>query len=909
LLGREHERGRITHLVERAREGHGGALLVLGGPGTGKSTLCTDALESAAGITKLTTVGLASESGLPFAGLFDLLRPLQPAIDRLPAPQADALAGALALRSATPSDRFAVFVGLLGLLSAAADDAPVLLVVDDLHWVDRSSLDALLFVARRLHDDRVAMLLSARPVELTADTSRIDTIELHGLDVDASVELLRGASGVAVAPETGARLHELTDGNPLVLVELAHRLSASELSGRLPLPEPLPAAAAAESLFESALAGLAGSSFDALVIAAAASADQSDTDHLTAALKHAHLDIGDLTPSVAADLLLEHGDTFEFRHPLVRSAVRQRANDAVWRKAHATLAATSTDDDARARHLAEAAGGPDEPIASEVEAAGRRAAARMDHASAATFFERAASLSPDRDQQARRKREAARSRSLLGDIDEAARLLTEAIDLTHDQRLQLELRQQRAGTLAWSGEPHLVLQDLLGVAEEIGDTDPAFKVAVMLDALIPAVSSGDIPAAARISETTLGLARSLGPPVSNFAALAFAGTYLLIGRRDEALDLFQEGEVPPLDVFPPDMAAQLSVIVGIAQVWAEDLVLAETIVRAAIAHCRTSNAPAALPAPLAMLALVLHRSGPWDEALAVAHEAIALAEETRQPGVLANAYASLVRVLAATGDHAGCVEHYPAAIAAADRVGASPQKTFVEAAMGHLFLSEGDLPAAIATLDRAAALSEAHGVGDPIVLLSGPDHIEALTRAGRSEHARERLATFAGAPETKFSRSAAQRCRGLLERDPLLLVDAMTGATEAGYPLDAARAEMILAEVLRARGRAAEAEPHLQQAIAAFDTLGARQWSRHARDLMGASADEVPRRRGPTDLTPQELQVALLVGRGATNREAATALFVSVKTIEFHLGSIYRKLQLRSRTELALRVAAGSLIN
>src|SRR4051794_16062507 len=445
LLGRGRELERVDALLDGARGGSSGVLAVVGEAGIGKSTVLAHATEQAAGMQVLRARGVQSEARIPFAGLFELLRPALDALDELPEPQAAALASALALRPGRAHDRFAVGAGTLGLVAAYAEAAPVLIVVDDAHWLDGSSADALRFALRRLVADPVAVLLAVREGEPSLlDEADFDAMRLAGLDLASTGGLIRRASPGA-SDEAIERLHRITGGNPLALLELA---------GREPSDAGLAAPLFIAEAYLDLVRELPERTQAALVLAA--TSDGGDVAVIGRAAGRQKLELADLAAAEAVGLIDLRGGELEFRHPLARSAIYGAATPQERRLAHRALADALPDRDAdrRAWHLALAAVGADEAASSALEQAGMRARERSAYDVASHAFERAASLSVEEHRQARLTFGAAEAAWLAGLANRALALLDEARTRAADDVLLTEVDHLRGEIALRRGPVH-----------------------------------------------------------------------------------------------------------------------------------------------------------------------------------------------------------------------------------------------------------------------------------------------------------------------------------------------------------------------------------------------------------------------------------------------------------------------
>ncbi|MGO9753888.1 MAG: ATP-binding protein [Solirubrobacteraceae bacterium] len=405
LAGREPERAAIERLLAGAVAGQSGVLVLRGEAGIGKSALLEVSRRGAAGMTVLEVTGVETESDLAFAGLFGLLRPVLAFAGELPAVQAAALEGALGLASSADPDRFLVSAAALGLIAAAAEHQPVVCVVDDAHWLDTPSADAMVFVARRLRGERVVMLFAARDGDRRQfEAQGVTQMQVGGLASDSAEGLLAQHAPRAV-PAVRARLLAEARGNPLALIELPAALSEDQLAGRAPLPESMPLTPRLADLFRRRVERLPADAQQALLVAAI-----DGTGHLAVvlgALGELRLDGDALGPAERAALIRTDSARIEFRHPLVRAAVHERATLAERQRVHTALSMALAGDehvDRRVWHQAMATVTGDEEVAVALEASARRAQLRAGHASAATAYERAAELTRERTRVAPRRR-------------------------------------------------------------------------------------------------------------------------------------------------------------------------------------------------------------------------------------------------------------------------------------------------------------------------------------------------------------------------------------------------------------------------------------------------------------------------------------------------------------------------
>ena len=908
LVGREVESGRIDGLLVGAREGRSGTLVLTGEPGIGKSELCAYALQHADGLTVLRAQGIESEAELPFAALADLFRPVLGRIGDIPPPQATALQAALALGPPASGDRFTTCAATLSLLAAAADDAPLLAVVDDVHWLDRSSAQALLFAARRLDAEGVALLLAKRESDGTPfDGAGLPEVRLAGLEHEAATRLLEQSGNAAVAPHVAERLIVATGGNPLALLELPALLSAEQLAGTEPLDELLPTSERLEHEFLRRVDRLPAETQRALLVAATSGATEFDV--IAAAMAHAGLDAAALDPAERAGLIMVQGSRFEFRHPLLRTAVYHGAPAGMRRAAHEVVA-RGVGNERRAWHLAAAAPEPDAAVAAELEAAARAARARGGHAEAAAALEQAARLSTASEERGRLLCEAADEARRAGQALRALALLDEALAATADPAMIARIQHLRGAVQMWRGTPLAAYEQLVAEASRVERLDRAKAAWMLTDASWACFMAGEIATGRAVAERAFAIAEDVGG-LAEILATAVVGIALLLGGARAQAEPFLRRYQPALDD-EDFLERSYSVVWPAAQalIWMEEYDHARDLLVRVIQNARSQSTPSLLPYTLTSLAELDFRTGAWPKASASAHEAVRLAGETDQPTALAFALAVLARIEAAQGREGECRAHVARAFEFATS-GVGAVAVFAGAALGLLELGSGRAADAIASLAEVARRVGEHGLGEPSVIQWAPDLIEAYARAGMRDRAAEALVSFEQAAEAgtgAWAAAAVARCRGLLAADDEFEAEfavAMNLHDSLDSPFERARTLLCLGERLRRARRRKDARLHLRTAFESFEELGAATWAERARTELRASGETLRPREDATadELTPQELQVAMLVGEGATNREVGAALFLSPKTIEAHLGRIYRKLNVRSRTELAARLA------
>ena len=861
--------------------------------------------------TVLRAQPLQSESELPFAGLSDLLRPLLSLLDRIPEPQAAVLSGALALGPPTPGDRFAAAAATISLLAVGAEDAPVLAMVDDAHWLDAPSREALLFAGRRLAREGVVLLLAARDGPWL-ETAGIERLELSGLPPDCARELVAGAARV-VSSGVCDRLVDETGGNPLALLEAIGLLTDAQLAGSAPIVEPIAVGHNVERSFALRLTPLPDETRRALLVAAASYS--GDAVEIARTLSGMGLARDALDAAVREGLVTTRAGRVKFRHPLLRSAAYRAADPVERRAAHRALARALDPDhyDRIAWHLAAAAAGPDEEVAKLLEDSAADANGRRGYVAAANALATAARLSPTDADRIRRTIGAANAFWLGGQAQTAADILAEVLDLTADPLLRADIQQLRGAALMFVSPLPETFALLVAEADRVELHDPKRAATMLSLASNAATGAGGINASVETGRRAVELANRTGGPVGMLAQLALASGLTVAGRVREARGIL-EPVLPLLETIDPLGEAGI-VVVTVAHMlsWMEEWETAKGMLERIVMTARAASAVTVLPYPLAVLAELELRCGRMATAYALAAEAVQLAVDTAQAVVSAFALVTLARVEARLGLDGECRAHVAAALAVARPLGVIPVENYAAAALGELELSHGRPERAQTHLSECVRLDIEYGVGLPAVVPSNADLVEACVRIGSTEDAVRELETLekqARVTGSRWAAATAARCRGLLADEvgyeAMLLHSLELHGDEE--PFERARTELCLGRRRRHSRHRAAARVALHGALSTFEALGADLWAEQARAELRATGETPAPSPGRSllRLTPQELQVALIVAGGATNKEAGAALFISPKTVEFHLGHVYSKLGVRSRTELVPRVAALS---
>lgn len=909
LVGRQRECQRIDDLLERARRGSGEALLLHGEAGMGKSALLRYAESVADGMRVLRTSGYESESEIPFAGLADLLRPLTGHLDGLPEPQRAALMGTLALGPSTRTGRFTVCVATLGLLSAAAESQPLLVLVDDAHWLDPSSAEALRFTARRLRADGIALLLASRPSnESERENAGIPHLEIRGLTFALAQALIVEHSQRTVTDEQARHLYRVTGGNPLAVTEMSAFLDDTAFAAL----EPLPAGAHLEQAFVRRVADLPDATQEALAVAAAD--PSSALAPVSMALQHLDIGLGALQPAEVAAIVHVEGDEITFQHPVLRSVIYHRAPVRVRCDAHRALAEAygqlpgDRAADARAWHLATATLSPDRAVAVELHDAAVRARRRGAYVEAARGFERAADLSVDHNDRARLLTAAAKSWQLSGHVSVAGNLLAGALELTGDPIDRAEIQHLRGYVRMWREAPAGVSELLEREAERVAALDPDRATLMLADAAVPAFMLGAFDRALAAADRAHDVSRRAGTRARRVADVQLAVAQVTCGDRAGGTKLLESCR-EWLEQDSPLRRPQETIFAVITWMWLEDFVTARRLIDRLIADSRKASALGVLPYALGLASALDYRTGRWRAGIANAGESVRLADETRQ----ANAYGVyfLAHIHAAMGNRDLAERYLRQADDHSQRYGIGCLPIYTGAARGLLALGLGNIDQAIVHLEQVADEAERTGLEDPTVVPWAPDLIEALVRAARpdaAEQVRRRWLVPAAEAGSAWAAACSARACGLIDSGPDAVAHfdrALRSHEGLPCPFDRARTLLTFGEVLRRNRRRGDARAHLREALEIFEKLEAGPWIDRARGELRATG-ATARKRAPStayELTPQELQIALMVSDGATNQEAASALFLSAKTVEYHLSKTYRKTGVSSRGELATLLA------
>jgi DNA-binding CsgD family transcriptional regulator len=908
LVGRAPEQAGLEARIAAAEGGRGNALIITGEPGIGKSALVDDVCERAVGLRRLAVCGVESESELGFAVLADLTRDLLDHLGELPRGQAAALSGALGLGPPGAVDRLAVYAATLALLAAASEQEPLLISVDDSQWVDSATVEALMFCARRIDADAIVIFLVTRSgTPVVEQATGIEQLELGGLDVLAVGELLCASTGASVSASVAGRLARATAGNPLAVLESSALLSAAQLTGTALVQEPLAPGSSIERMFWRRLAALPERCQRALSVAAVS--DSGAMQEILAALGTVELSVEDLEPAERGGVIVISAERLAFRHPLMRSVAYHAAPAPDRRRAHRAMASAVSGPEApdrRAWHLAAAAVGPDEQTAELLEQAAARMRQRTGYAAAAHAQERAAQLTPGAEQRAGRLLIAAQDAHLAGRGESARERLQEALEGTRDECLRSDIERSRGAVEIWGGNVRTAHRLLVEAADRVEPHDPARAAGLFVDATIACNLAGGIKSGIAIARRALSLARGVGGETEMLAE-ALLGITLIFNGDAASGCAMMDGALATASQLPPSVFTQLAFqSTGTVSVWVEEYERARELFDGLITALRSAGAVAPLAHLLASRADLDFRTGHWPAAHAGALEALDIGSETGQTSGSGLSCATLARIEAAQGRELQAREHVAEALELTALSGVDLIRTYAAAALGLLELGLGHPDIAREHLASASKFASEHGMAEPGVVHWRVDWVEANIRAGEAAAAKRALAELQAEAERSgrtYALAGTARCRGLLAGDDGFQAhfeEAFAWHERTPTPFPRARTELCLGERLRRSGQRKQARVHLSSAAEAFEALGASPWQRLADRELQASGASARRRRPDSaeELTARELQVAIVIAEGATNREAGAALFLSPKTIEFHLGHIYRKLNIRSRSEL-----------
>src|SRR4051812_10354511 len=906
LRGRRDECAVLDRLRGEARTGRSGVLVVRGEAGVGKTALLDYAIRSASDMLVVRATGVQSEMELAFATLHQLWAPLLDRVEELPASQRHALEITFGLSAGPPPDRLFVGLAVLGLLSEAAEERPLLCVIDDAQWLDRASAQALAFVGRRLLAESVVMLFAVR--EPIRELAALPELVVEGLRDSDARQLLTSVVPGRLDQRVIDQLLAEARGNPLALLELPRGLTPAELAGGFGLLEALPLEGRIEDRFLQRLEALPADTRRLLLVAAA----DPTGDPALAWGAAARLGLTDaaLEPLAGADLI-EIGARVRFRHPLVRSVVYRAAAPDERRRVRAALAEATdprVDPDRRAWHLAEAMAGPDESVAGVLERAAVRAQARGGLAAAAAFLERAAALTPDPVRRAQRALAAAQTKYEAGAFDDALALLATAgagpLDDLHGARVHLLRAQVAFAARRGSDAPPLLLR----AARALEAVDTALARATYLEALSAAMFAGRLARGGTTAEVSA--AALAGPPPPHRPR---PPDLLLRGLAVRFTDGYAAGapilkaalrafELEP--VLPPEEARWLWFASQIAlDLWDDH---AWTVLSTRhLDLVRKTGALTALPFVLTTRVSVSASFGELGAATAYEAELRAATEAT---GIAPGPYGAL-SLAALRGDEAEFSELIRTAVKAAEARGEGLALTVTERLSGALYNGLGHFDAALTAVGQTERYYE-----EGPALWTLPELIEAAVRSGRPELARGalvRLAETTRASGTDWALGAETRSRALLatgEEADSLHREAIERFGRTRIRVQHARSHLLYGEWLRRERRRLDAREQLRTALEMFTAMGIEAFAARTERELLATGERARKRTVETrgDLTAQEGQIARLAAEGLSNAEIGSRLFISQHTVAYHLRKVFAKLDIGSRSQLRRALPQGA---
>ena len=899
LLGRASEREALDRLLANVRGGQSGVLVLRGEAGIGKTALLDYLVDSAADLTVMRAAGVEAEMELAFASLHQLCAPMLGELGKLPPPQRQALEIVFGLNSGPPPDRFLVGLAVLSLLSEVADGHPLLCVVDDAQWLDRASALTLAFVARRLLAEPVGLVFAAR--EPGTELQHVRQVDVQGLSEDDARELLGSAARLVLDEGVRDRIVAETRGNPLALLELPRGLSATELASGFGTTDGHGLSGRIKESFVRQYEPLPDDTRLLLLLAAAEPV--GDPVLLWRGADHLGIDPAAADPAQSQGLLLV-GERVIFRHPLVRSAVYGSAPVGERQAVHMALAEATDaelDPDRRAWHRAAASPGPDEEIALELEHSAGRAQARGGVAAGAAFLQRAVALTTDPARRVARALAAAEASLQAGAFDAARALLATAAvgPLTELERARLDLLRAEAAYSESRGSEAPAL--LLRAAKTLEPLDPRMARETHLDAWSAALFAGHLASAASlyyVSREALAAPHPAGPTrpsdllLDGFALALTEGRTAAAPLLAEAAESFAGPDASIEEVLRWGWLATAASVM----VWDYDTCL--SVARRGVQLARASGALAVLAVSANVLAQAAGLGGEFSEAWRLVDEADSVTEAT---GTQVAPYGALV-LAGLRGREAEAIALIAATI---DEATAGGQGTAVQyARWARSVLHNGLGQYREALVAAQAATDDTPELFVSVWALS--ELIEAAVRCEDHDRARSalaRLAEAASAAPTDWALGIEARSRALLsdgEEAERSYDEAIARLGRTRLRPELARAHLLYGEWLRRENRRVDAREHLRTAHEQLTAIGMEAFAERARVELLATGEKVRKRTVETrdELTPQEWQIARLARDGLSNPEIGARLFLSPRTVEWHLHKVFAKLGVRSRREL-----------
>jgi DNA-binding CsgD family transcriptional regulator len=898
LVDRVAERDVLERLVAGVRAGQSRVLVVRGEAGVGKTALLRHLSGAAEGCRLARAAGVESEMELPFAGLHGLCAPMLDRLAHLPSPQRDALSTAFGLSAGPPPDRFLVGLAVLSLLADAADEQPLVCIVDDAQWLDRASAQTLAFVARRLLAERLGLVFGLRDSGDAHVLEGLPELVVEGLTTDEARLLLDAGIPGPLDERVKARILGEAGGNPLALIELPRGLTPAELAGGFGLPDARPLSSRIEHTFLQRARTLPRDT--QLLLLTAAAEPLGDLGLLWRAAARLAIS-GEAGPPAEAAELIELGARARFTHPLARSAIYRGSDPGDRRDVHLALADATDpalDPDRRAWHRAHATASPDEAVAAEMARSADRAQGRGGLAAAAAFLQRAALLTPDPALRVERSLAAAQAKLDVADTSAASELLAAARLGPVDELQRARLERLGAQIVFASRRGRDAPPLLLDAARRLDPLDPAMARETYLEAIAAAMYAGrlgtgpderEVAAAARTARPAQ--AQGLADLLLDALVTRFTEGYAAaVEPLSRAVRAFDEPDAGGADRRWLWLACRLA-----QDLWDDELwhALATRGVRVA----RETGALNLLPNALNYLAALHIHSGSFSAAAALIDEVDALTHATGLPQLK---YASIM-LAAAGGDDPQARFEDELRNGMERGEGAGVALSLWLTALRHN--GHGQYGDALAAARQACGREDVMAYGWALVEL-----IEAAIRGGAPDEAAaalERLSERTQASGTEWALGIEARCRALLGDDADRYRESIERLAGSRATLELARSRLVYGEWLRREGRRLDARAQLRAAHESFTHMGAAAFAERARRELLATGETVRRITPDTRdaLTPQEVQIARLARDGHTNPEIGAELFISPRTVEYHLRKVFRKLDVSTRRELRRALA------
>jgi DNA-binding CsgD family transcriptional regulator len=900
LLDRERELAALNDLVESSGRGGGGALLLRGELGIGLTALLDHVTESASGMRVARVTGVACERSLPFAAVHQLCASWLDRLDALPGPQRDALEVAFGVRHDATPDRLLVGLGVLGLLAKVADEEPLVCAVDDVQWLDPASAEAIAFAARRLAGTRVALVLAAHePLPAGTPYAGLREVRVGGLAQDAARKLFDSVVPGPIDGTVRKRVVGEASGVPLALLELPAALTAAQLAGSSELPRVLPVGERLEGRLLGLVHDLPADTRTFLLLAAAE--PEVSAGLLWRAAEHLGV-LVDAATAAEEHGLIRIGQRVSFRHPLMRLAIYGAAPSSERQRVHEALVDAidpDVDRDRRALHRAAASLAPDEDVAVELEGSATRAKGRREYATAASLLEQSAELTPDPIRRYQRTLVAAQAALAGGALAKATALLDRPPPQSVDERQRAQADSLRGAIGLAHGQGADRVTMLVDAARALEPLDARLAGDTYLEALEVAIHAGGLGSdttLTRAAETARAAPRAPDPQTGADLLLRGVGLLITAGHRAavttirEALDSLRGADEPRWLALGS---------IAAAEIWDDDALHDLTSRSVALGRGAGDSVPPALQQLGDLDAVVAGRFGTTPAPFAEVWGEDGLEDQHRarlvSPGEL---------------------------IASAWRGRSTETRELAEACMREAFVRELGLYVAVAQYAIAvleiglgryeAALSAVREVCEEdrlfVVTSALPELIEAATRAGERQLAvahLPRLSERTLVSGTNWALGTLARSRALLEEGAKaedLYREAVERLRRCRAAPQLARAHLVYGEWLRRERRRREAREQLRTARDMFIFMGAQAFAERARMELAATGEQAARRLAETSadlLTPQEARIAQVVVDGASNAEVAAQLFISPRTVEYHLHKVFRKLGVSSRTQLA----------